>query len=86
MRVTRVSLSSSAAHGRRVAAMSWHRRRIRRARRLRESAPQPLAAATPAPDAGRPSIRRLVVFVPRAPRSLRAVTPPVRPATSPRPA
>jgi hypothetical protein len=68
MRATR---RSSSAHDDLVTAMSWHRRRIRRARRRSQgSAPQPVTrVATQAPEAAKPLIRRLVVFVPRATRA-----------------
>jgi hypothetical protein len=90
MRPPALGPHSSTAPDRPVRAMSWQRRRIRRARRRgRELAPQPLIPASQAPTAGGPSIRRLVVFVPRAPRApraLSAVTPLARPATAPVPA
>jgi hypothetical protein len=90
MRVTNVSDSSSETHDGRVAVMSWRRRRIRRARRRsREYAPRSGGAITRASNAGRPSIRRLVVFVPLAthpPRAIGAVTPSARPVPVPGPA
>jgi hypothetical protein len=56
--------------------MSWHRRRIRRARhRSRELTPRRFTPGTPAPTADGPSIRRIVVFVPCAQYPPRALTP-----------
>jgi hypothetical protein len=80
---------SSADHDRPIAAMTWHRRRIRRARHHRESAPQPVTRAAQASDGRSPVIRRLVVFVPRAKRVQRAVVDVVAaaaPAVVPEPA
>jgi hypothetical protein len=81
---------SSSAHDP-VTAMSWHRRRIRRARRRsRESAPQPVSrVATQAPEVIKPLIRRLVVFVPRGAKGARPSGPVValgEPAAVPGPA
>jgi hypothetical protein len=88
--MTNVLHPSSAEHDRPITAMTWHRRRIRRARQRRESAPRPVARVAQERDAGSPVIRRLVVFVPRAKRAPRAVaelaTPPVAPVIAPEPA
>ena len=101
MSATNLRHPSSAAHDDPLAAMTWHRRRIRRARRNRESAPQPIARVAQSPDggkaltdtrgaqaqeAGRPLIRRLVVFVPRRARAGGAVVRPVEPVAAPGPA
>jgi hypothetical protein len=87
MRATR---PSSSAHNDAVTAMSWHRRRIRRARRRGQgSAPQPVTRVAQVPDAAKPLIRRLVVFVPRGARGARptgAVAPLGEPGTVPGPA
>lgn len=79
MRTT--SASSSADQS--IKAMSWHRRRIRRARRrnqdsapaatIRLAAPEPFTP--PAPEARRPLIRRLVVFVPPKQRRPKPAAP-----------
>jgi hypothetical protein len=89
MRATSVRTSSS-AHDDPITAMSWHRRRIRRARRRNgQSAPQTVTRV--AQDSGNrsPLIRRLVVFVPRGTRGARAagaVLPPGEPGAAPGPA
>jgi hypothetical protein len=65
MPVTDVSPSPSDGHDGPVRGMSWHRRRIRRARRRsRGSAPEPPARVAQASKGRIPSIRRVVVFSP----------------------
>ena len=87
--MTSVTRPPSAEHEQPITSMTWHRRRIRRARQRRESAPQPVARVAQEPDTGRTAIRRLVVFVPRtkrAPRTGGDVARGVVPAAAPAPA